>query len=630
MSMTLRARIKPLWHFCIATAVLASCLASPLTGKLAADDHGGRKNTPRQAYFGDLHIHTKNSFDAFIFNVRVTPDDAYRFAKGEAIPHPLGFPLRLTGAPLDFIAVTDHAEYMGVLPAIADPDNPLSQLPDWQGLISTDQAEIFEAFQNVGTSLRSGRWIKDLRHLPTMRSAWRETIDAAERHYEPGVFTTFIGYEYTSPPGSQNLHRNVIFAGSDVPYLPFSSIDSQNPEDLWSWLDGMRARGMEGMAIPHNSNVSNGLMFQRTTFDGRPQDDAYAALRMRNEPLVEVTQVKGTSEVHPSLSPNDEWADFGLYETLIATTIPTKIKGGYVREAYGTGLTFQAAQGFNPYKFGLIGSSDTHNGGASLDEDRFSSKVGVMDGTAVRRGSVPPGGRKTWEGIELNALNAARYSTWGASGLAAVWAEENTRESIYSAFRRKETFATTGPRIRVRFFAGYDFADNLAKQPDMVDQAYAGGVPMGADLAAKNGAAPKFLVWAMRDPNASWLQRAQVIKVWVENGAQKDKVFDVACSDGLTVDPKTHRCPDNGATVNLETCETPIDKGDVELRALWQDPEFNAGQHAAYYVRILENPTCRWSTWDAIKAGSEPNPKLAKTIQERAWSSPIWYLPEAE
>ncbi len=288
---------------------------------------------------------------------------------------------------------------------------------------------------------------------------------------------------------------------------------------------------------------------------------------------------------------------------------------------------FAEREGFNPYQQGFVAASDTHNAGGSFDEDDYFSKIGVPDGTPVDRGSVPPEG-ETWETYEM-AANTQRFSTWGASGLAGVWAEENTREAIYAAFRRKETFATSGPRIRVRFFAGYDIPDDIWSAPDMMAQAYDAAVPMGGELARDGRQSPDFLVWAVRDPRSGWLQRLQVVKGWIEDGEAKEKVFDVACSDGLNPDPDTHRCPDNGATVDIDTCAISRHKGDVELKTTWQDPEFDRRQRAFYYVRVLENPSCRWSTWDALRAGVPPNPALPATIQERAWSSPIWYLPDA-
>jgi hypothetical protein len=604
------------------TSLLAGALVAVVCATSAA-----AQNRDRNAYFGDLHVHTKLSFDAYIFNVRATPDDAYRYAKGESIHHAAGYDVRLTDAPLDFLAVTDHSEYLGIIPAMNDPRHPLSRIPYAPDLFSTDRDKINAAFQRIATSLRTGQYLPELKDPATQRSAWRTIVESADRNYVPGRFTTFRGYEYTSAPDGQNLHRNVIFAGARSPDLPFTALESQNPQELWKWMDGQRQQGIEVLAIPHNSNGSDGRMFQRTQFDGRPMDRNYAELRMRNEPLAEITQVKGTSETHPSLSPNDEWSSFEIMDTYIGSqTRVTKFAGGYVRDALKAGLESEQAQGFNPYRFGFTGSSDTHNAAGAFEENRYFSKVGILDGKPEQRGSVPPAG-KTWDNYEPQN-NAARYQTWGTAGLTGVWAEQNTRESIFAALRRKETFATSGTRMRVRFFAGYDLPEGLENRTDLVSQSYAQGVPMGADLLQRGTKAPKFLAWALRDPHSGWLQRVQIVKGWVEGGKAQERVFDIACSDGLTPDSKTYRCADNGATVNLQTCAVSENKGAVELRALWSDPTFDAGQRAFYYVRVLENPSCRWSTWDALRAGVEPNPKLAKTIQERAWSSPIWYVPQ--
>src|SRR5688572_5749188 len=390
------------------------------------------QNRERNAYFGDLHVHTKLSFDAYIFNVRATPDDAYRYAKGESIHHASGYDVRLTDAPLDFLAVTDHSEYLGIVPAMHDPQHPLSKVPYAPDLFSTEREKINAAFQRIGASLRSGQYLPELKDPDTSRSAWRTIVESADRHYVPGRFTTFRGYEFTSAPDGQNLHRNVIFAGARAPDLPFTALDSQNPEGLWNWMDQQRKQGVDALAIPHNSNGSDGRMFQRTQFDGRPMDRSYAELRMRNEPLAEITQVKGTSDTHPSLSPNDEWSTFEIMETYIGSpTKVTKFAGSYVREALKAGLELQDSQGFNPYRFGFVGASDTHNAAGAFEENRYFSKVGIMDGTPQRRGSVP-GPNQTWENYEPTA-NAGRYQTWGASGLTGVWAEENTRESIFAA-----------------------------------------------------------------------------------------------------------------------------------------------------------------------------------------------------
>ena len=453
---------------------------------------------------------------------------------------------------------------------------------------------------------------------------WRKIVEAAERHDDPGRFTALIGYEYSLSPGVRHLHRNVIFRGSEVPEWPFSARDSTNPADLWAWLDGLRARGIEAMGIPHNMNQSDGLAFPETTWLGEPIDAAFAAARMRNEPVVELTQKKGTSETHPSLSPNDEWAGFEIvryYRNKAENKDPITIfKGGYLRDALLTGLEMEERDGFNPYRLGVVAASDGHVSAGSHEEDRFFTN---RANTPESRGSAYGPDQDSWDGFWT-----PRQATHGAAGLAGVWADENSRAAIYDAMRRRESFATSGPRIRVRLFGGFGLDTDVAQAPDPIAAAYRHGVPMGGELANSAGRAPSFLVIALRDPASGWLQRAQMIKGWIEDGETRERVFDVACSDGLTPDPDTHRCGDNGARVNLADCSVSRDKGATQLRTVWTDPDFDAGQRAFYYVRVLENPSCRWSTWDALRLGIPPNPDLAATIQERAWSSSIWYAPE--
>ena len=584
----------------------------------------------RNAYFGDLHIHTKNSFDAYIFNVRTTPDDVYRFASGEAVQHPSGYDISVWGEPLDFVAATDHAAYMGILPAMDTAGTKLSELPMAKDMFSTEPEKIVAAFQKIGGSVRNGTPIDGAYDLEIIDDTWKSAIDAADRHYKPGELTTFAAYEYTAVTirggdgdnfTGGNLHRNVIFKDS-APDRPFSTLNSINPEDLWDWMDVQRATGHEVMAIPHNSNVSDGKMFDSVSYDGSALSKAYAEQRLKNEPIVEMTQVKGTSETHPMLSPNDEFADFEIYEKLLGSQVVSITKGGYVREALANGLGLEKKLGANPYKFGMIGASDSHVVGGAFNEADYWSKVGIVDGTAEARGSVPPKGAKTWEGVTRNVNAENWFARWGASGLAGVWAEENTRESIYDAMARKETFATSGPRMKVRFFAGYDYDANILTSPDLTSKAYASGVPMGGDLNGGENS-PTFLAWAMRDPLSAPLDRIQIVKVW-NDGQPRERIFDVACSDGALPDADTRRCPDNGASVDLTTCAASLSHGDPELRASWKDPEYNSALSASYYVRVLENPTCRWSTWDALKAGTPPHPDLPKTIKERAYSSPIW------
>ena len=609
------------------------------------------RSATRQALFGDLHIHTRYSFDAFAFGTIASPSDAYRYAKGETIKHPAGFDMKLP-APLDFYGVTDHAMFLGVVPAAADTTTEFSRLelaapfhnlnrPDNLNVASgPDRSQRFSTFiPSTIRGIQDGSISRELID-GIVRSAWRDSIDAAEKHNDPGKFTTFVAYEYTSSTDERgNLHRNVIFrSGDKVPDLPFSRFHSQNPEDLWAWMEELRAQGIDSVAIPHNSNGSNGAMFMLTDWVGNPIDSEYADLRMRNEPLVEVTQVKGTSDTHPLLSPSDEWADFEIMPYRVATTLHSEINGSYVRQAYLRGLLMEQQTGANPYKFGLIGASDTHNGAGAFEENNFFSKVGILDSTAELRGSVPMSAERI-AAAEANSMQGRKevagriYSEgavqfWGASGLAGVWAEANTRDSIFDAFRRKETFATSGPRLRVRLFAGYDFPADMTAQGFWVQQAYAGGVAMGSDLPARGTDTPRFALWAARDAMGTPLQRLQIIKGAIVDGEIEEAVYDVACSDRLEVDPLTHRCPDNGSKVDLTDCSHSNDLGAAELSAVWHDPDFDPNERAFYYVRALENPTCRWSTWDAIRNGTPPRPDLHATIQERGWSSPIWYVPD--
>ena len=602
-------------------------------------------NANRNAYFGDLHVHTNYSFDAFAFGTVASPYDAYRFAKGEAIKHPSGFDVQLN-APLDFYAVTDHAMFLGAVKAAADTSTVFSRQDHVQGLhnLNAPENQNFESVPQRITAfstflpdtlakVASGSIDPDLVNQ-IAKDAWTDTIRAAEAFNAPGDFTTFVAYEFTSSTDDRgNLHRNVIFQGADrLPAMPFSRFHSQNPEGLWDWMDGLRQNGIEALAIPHNSNGSNGQMFKLVDWASNPVDDAWARKRIRNEPLVEVTQVKGTSETHPFLSDSDEWADFEIMPYRVATNLPSEPKGSYAREALLDGLTLAEAGITNAYQFGLVGATDTHVGASSLDESNFFSKVGLLDADGERRGSVPidagtaevirSAGRLNVE--EINGRNYATggYETWSASGLTGVWAEENTRKALYEALRRKEVFATSGPRIKIRLFAGYDYGEN-----DEIADRYAKGVPMGAELHGADGRAPILVASALQDPNSAALQRLQIVKGWVASGQTHEQVYDVACSDGGQVDPVTHRCPDNGAEVDLSDCSITENVGAPNLEVVWKDPDHNPEHRAFYYARALENPTCRWSTWDAIKAGVEPRPDLKKTLQERAWTSPIWVMP---
>ncbi len=632
-------------------------------------------NKDRNPYYGDLHVHTKYSFDAYVFGVTATPDDAYRYAKGAAVKHPLGYEMKLR-EPLDFYAVTDHGFYMGMIQAYADTSTDISQndfAEPFHNLNRLDNLTVESAGErsNIFSSVLGATIIKPypdwhpnllkayfsrntqgaLRSFDydIHKSAWADVARSANEHNDPGNFTTFIGYEFTTSTDIEggNLHRNVIFESSKASIRPWTRIDSINPEDLWTWQDRLREKGVDTISMPHNSNGSNGQMFEMESFKGNALDVEYAEKRMRNEPLVEITQVKGTSETHPLLSPDDEWADFEIMDVRVGSRPPTysKPSGSYVREAYLNGLTLEFTKQGNPYKFGLIGSSDTHVVASSLDESNYWSKVGLLDGDPENRGSVPLKEenvarleeymRAFNQPISTVTLEQGEYANtgftqWGASGLAAAWAEENTRESLFAAFRRKETFATTGPRISVRFFGGYNLSSIDLNSESLVSEAYSKGVTMGADLLNNDDQIPEFIVWALRDMNSAPLQRIQIIKGWIDmnSGRPKEKVFDVACSDGLEPDPITNRCPDNGARVNINDCSITSNVGSSELKTVWKDPEFKVDDKAFYYVRVLENPTCRWSTWDAIKSGFKPREGLHETIQERAWSSPIWYIPK--
>ncbi len=632
-------------------------------------------NKDRNPYYGDLHVHTKYSFDAYVFGVTASPDDAYRYAKGAAVKHPLGYEMKLR-EPLDFYAVTDHGFYMGMIQAYADTSTDISQndfAEPFHNLNRLDNLTVESAGErsNIFSSVLGATIIKPypdwhpnllkayfsrntqgaLRSFDydIHKSAWADVARSANEHNDPGNFTTFIGYEFTTSTDIEggNLHRNVIFESSKASIRPWTRIDSINPEDLWTWQDRLREKGVDTISMPHNSNGSNGQMFEMESFKGNALDVEYAEKRMRNEPLVEITQVKGTSETHPLLSPDDEWADFEIMDVRVGSRPPTysKPSGSYVREAYLNGLTLEFTKQGNPYKFGLIGSTDTHVVASSLDESNYWSKVGLLDGDPENRGSVPLKEenvarleeymRAFNQPISTVSLEQGEYANtgftqWGASGLAAAWAEENTRESLFAAFRRKETFATTGPRISIRFFGGYNLSSIDLNSESLVSEAYSKGVTMGADLLNNDDQIPEFIVWALRDMNSAPLQRIQIIKGWIDmnSGRPKEKVFDVACSDGLEPDPITNRCPDNGARVNINDCSISSNVGSSELKTVWKDPEFKVDDKAFYYVRVLENPTCRWSTWDAIKSGFKPREGLHETIQERAWSSPIWYIPK--
>lgn len=598
---------------------------APLTTKIHTEKTANYTET-RKAYFGDFHIHTSWSFDAFIYNVRTTPDDAYRFGKGEAISHVSGEPIQLQ-RPLDFLAVTDHSEYLGVMMQMKDKTNPLSQLEIAKSINDPDPTISKKSFGKIGFSIATNWPYKELIKKDIIKTTWEKNVEAADRHYEPGKFTTFPAYEWTSSPAAyftwpqyaRNMHRNVIFKGGKVSGMPFSSFNSQNPEDLWQWMELQRTKGIDLLAIPHNANISDGKMFAPTTNDGNEMDLAYTETRMRNEPVAEVTQIKGTSMAHPALSPNDEFADFEIYQYTLGRSEPriqSQPKGSFVREAFKDGLAIAQEIGGNPFKFGVIGSTDCHNGASNIEEDNNIGKSGLQDPTPEIRMSDMKSGERMRKGA--------------VGGVAGVWAKENTREAIFEAFQRKEVFATSGPRIKVRLFASWDFDTLNFEQSNWDSLAYVLGVPMGGDLNKKSGnkvKTPSFVITAIKDGEGANLDRIQVIKGWVDKDGQKqEKIFNVAWSDNRILDSNGN-IPAVGNTVDLKTATYSNDIGAINLQTIWQDPEFDAALPAFYYLRVLEIPTPRWTTYDAAELQMDVPNDVPATIQERAWSSPIWYKP---
>jgi hypothetical protein len=596
----------------------------------------------RDAYFGDLHLHTSYSFDAYIMGAtRVDPDKAYRFAKGEVVDY-LGQPVRRR-TPLDFLAVTDHSENIGVINELEDPNSVVSQSdviepvaafvaairgadgrPDLTRLAAVPK-DVLARFRRFLQDRGKSRLPADLQAVSA--SAWQREIDLANSNYEPGKFTTFIAYEWSAQPDSNNLHRNVIFRGNTAP-APFTALDSTRPEDLWKWLETIARQGYEALAIPHNGNASNGSMYDWVDSNGRPLDLAYAQHRQVNEPLSEISQTKGSSEIHPLLAPTDEFANYEIMDFLaIERGHEGRVPGSYLRDALGRGLVFQHQLGVNPYKYGFVGGSDLHSGldvSAQADYRGSIATVNIGGGTPDKqRAQSILQGEKSGTLLELKTTSG---------NLTGVWAQSNTRESIYDALRRRETFATTGTRLKFRFFAGWGFGRNLLQKKGWIATAYADGVSMGGDLPAKptSAKAPWFAIWAVKDPDNGNLDRVQVVKVWEDGGQQQEKIFDVVWSGTRTPDRRTGSLPAVGNTVDLETGKYTNNIGATKLKAVWQDPQFNPYQEAAYYLRVLEIPTPRWSTLLAIRNGLPLPEDVPATQQQRGWSSPIWYTPQSK
>jgi hypothetical protein len=610
----------------LSTAVLAVCIFG-----FAASAAHAQRNPERDAYFGETHIHTSWSVDAWVMGNRMTgPDDALKYAQGQTIKHPLGYDIKIE-TPLDFMGVTDHAEYVGVTREANTPGSLVSKLPEAQPMIMKDPnstAEQNRVFSYL-LKLAASPPVKAFMNPKITSTVWKENVRIADENNHPGKFTAFCSYEWTSMPGNRNLHRNVFFRACDkVPDYPFSALDSKRPTDLWDWMDAQRKAGNELLAISHNANVSDGWMYPIDTDNttGRPIDAAWAASRDRNERLVEIKQGKGQSETHPLLSPTDEFASYELYQAILGQPANVgridHITGSFARQALKDGIAMQDVRGYNPYKLGMAGGSDGHNTGSPYRQDNFFGLHADADGSVDRR----------FAGVLIGGTMDVRLENPG--GLTGVWAEENTRASLWDAMYRKETFGVSGPHIKVRFFGGWGYDKDIVNASDWVKQSYAGGVPMGADLSPTpsggKGTAPTFVVWAVKDPTSANLDRIQIIKGWTQNGQSFEKIYDVAWSGDRQPDKWTRRVPAIQSTVDIQKATYTNDVGSVELKGTWTDPEFNASLHAFYYVRVLEIPTPRWTLIQAVKSGLPPPDVVPLTGQERAWTSPIWYTPSAE
>jgi len=597
------------WSLLFRAAIVGTCLATAAPAQVPVEV---TSNPLKNAYFGQLHLHTGMSFDAYIGGTRIYAEEAYRFARGEEIEQD-GRKVK-TDAPLDFLGVSDHSEYLGQLRLLADPNSPLSQTPFGKLLAGTPSDQRSGLIYKLADSFGSGGIEPpELLTKDVMKSNWQRQIDAAEKFYQPGKFTTFVAYEWSSIPNGANLHRNVIFRGPRYPELPFSSLDSANPENLWRYIEHQRSNGIQALAIPHNSNVSDGLMWSYADSNRNPIDREYAETRVGIERLVEITQIKGTSETRPELSPNDDFAGFELIENLLIVPRPGSINGSYVRQAYARGLEIEQRTGVNPFEFGLIGGSDYHNGLARTSEnDLVGQDASHADVKKVLQ--------------DATSLRGVKMSS---AGLAGVWAESNTREAIFDALYRRETFATSGTRPRVRFFSSFNYAPGITRQRDWIKRAYELGVPMGADLT---GAPPgqkgtlRFLVQAAKDPNGANLDRIQIVKVWLEDGAQMEQVFDVAWA-GDRKPGANGKLPEIGSTVNVDNATYTNDIGAVQLIGEWVDPAFRADRAAVYYARVLEIPTPRWTTYIAVQNSLPLPTSVPSAIQERAWTSPVFYHP---
>jgi hypothetical protein len=585
------------------------------------------RNFPTRPLFGDTHLHTSISVDAGTMN-RVGQEDAFRFARGEEVTSTGGLRAKLS-RPLDFLVIADHAEMYGLMPQLLSGDPEVLSTAigkEWfTELTSGNYDRMFATAMKIVESLSGD--VPPIKSEKAVRNAWQAYTALADRYNEPGRFTALIGFEWTAI-GGDNLHRNVIFRGDASVAnrtLPYSQFDSKNPENLWKHLAAFeKATGAEVLAIPHNGNLSNGRMFTVETFDGKPLTKDLATLRARFEPLIEATQIKGDGESHPFLSPNDEFAGYEVWDrsNLNGTELkkPEMLQWEYARSALKTGLQLERKLGINPYKFGMVGSTDSHTSLSTAEEDNFFGK----------HSGVEPGPHR-WEHVVIAApdpkLNVMGWQQ-AASGYAAVWATENTREAIFDAMKRKETYATTGSRMTVRFFGGWDFTaqDTATRLPASIG--YAKGVPMGGDLRkAPPGKRPSFLLAAMKDPYSGNLDRIQVVKGWMDKaGKTQEKVYDVAWS-GDRKPGADGKLPPVGNTVDVANAIWTNSIGSPELITVWEDPDFDPGLSAFYYARVIEIPTPRWTAYEAKRYGIKMPPEVPMTTQERAYTSPIWYTP---
>ena len=593
------------------------------------------RDFPTRPFFGDTHLHTSFSMDAGAFGARVGPRDAYRFARGEQVTSSTGQPVKLS-RPLDFLVITDHSDNMGFFPdlfagkpeVLADPTGR-----KWYDMIQSGKGA--EAAMEIIVAFSHATFPKALMYLPgtrAYRGAWEETIAAAEAFNEPGRFTAFIGYEWTSNTGGNNLHRNVVFrdngdkATQVEPFTVYPPYGSDNPVDLWKWMEAYEKKtGGSVLAIAHNGNLSSGLMFPVVEAFGKKLDREYVQTRAKWERLYEATQTKGTGESHPYLSPNDEFADFEIWDkgNLDGSVVKKKemLEFEYARAAYKNGLLLEQQLGVNPYKFGLISGSDSHNALTAMEEDNFFGKTAPQE----------PSPRRMTTAFFDNPKTGVKVMDWevSASGWGAVWAKENTRASIWDAMQRKETYSTTGPRMIVRFFGGWDFEAKDAHNRLPARIGYSKGVAMGGDLAAApQGKSPSFLIAALKDPIGANLDRNQIIKGWLDkNGKLQERIYDVAWSGDRKPDAQTGKLPPVGNTVDVENAAWTNTIGSPELIAVWKDPDFDASQPAFYYGRVIEIPTPRWTAYDAKRFGTQPLSGTRMTLQERAFTSPIWYTP---